>query len=255
MNTRNKLFLLPLVICTSFIFAQNSKSEIIIENERNILSLSNPYLPHSNTTNGKQGYSFVYNYPGFFGCFGQSSIYYTNSSGSSFYGGIGMGAEYLMGGMNIVIKSFALSKIFLNFNIGIVSDNDVNQLGSVGISYVIKCQDKINNIEISCDIYIHHGARDNFIFPVDAPHLRGIMANVHFNTELTENLLLNYSIGLSFIQYRYLEQNNIGDSRNDYRYYVTKYQEQEDLKSGFGRNPAWDSKFLIPFGISLSYHF
>ena len=78
--------------------------------------------------------------------------------------------------------------------------------------------------------------------------------NIHFKTKLSESFSINYGIGFSFIQYRYLERNYSGNHET-YYYYVTKAQEQKDLKSKFGRNPAWDSKFIIPFGLSLSYHF
>jgi|GEM_PF-5841766 len=253
MNSRKNIFLiLVFLLCSnSIVFSQNN--DIEIEDEKSIVMGEIPYLPHAITTNGKQGYTYVFNAPGFFGYFGISSLYYTNSFGSSFFGGIDMGLNYLMSGMNLVIKDYTSTKLYINATFGLANANAVSKLGSFGISYIIKNKSVI--YELSVDAYYHEGAIDNFVFPADAPYLRGIMANIHFKTEISENFSINYGIGLSFIQYRYLERNNLGDSRNDYNYYATKYSEHEDIKSGFGRNPAWDSKLIIPFGISLSYHF
>ena len=239
--------LLYLLSSYSIVFSQND--DIKIEDEKSIIMRTNPYLPHAITTYGTEGFSFVYSWPGYFGYYGQSNLYYTDSYENSFFIGVGMGVEYLMSGLNLVIKTFSSSKIYLNGNIGLAGDNELSLLGSIGMSYIIN-----NKFEWSVDLYYHPGSRDNIVFDADAPYLRGIMTNIHFKTELSESFSINYGIGLSFIQYRYLERNYPPEIET-YYYYVTKYEEQEDIKSGFGRNPAWDSKFIIPFGISISYNF
>ena len=245
------LLILVLVFCNNLIvFSQND--EIKIKDEKGIIMGAMPYLPHAITTNGKQGFSFIYNLPGFFGYFGQSNLFYTNFSGSSFFGGIGMDANYLMGGMNLLVKNYSSSYIYINATFGVANANAVSKLGSIGISYLVK--NESISFELSVDAYFQQGAIRNFVFPADAPYLRGLMANIHFKTEISENFSINYGIGSSFIQYRYLERYYGGAAPAEY-FYVTKYAEQEDLKSGVGRNPAWDTKFIIPLGISLSYHF
>ena len=72
------------------------------------------------------------------------------------------------------------------------------------------------------------------------------MINLHYSTQLLKDLVVTFGLGLSFVQYRYMLRNY------DEYIYVSWYREKH---TNTLINPEWDSHIIIPFGITLSYHF
>jgi hypothetical protein len=253
MNIRLFLFVSLLVLSNTIpLFSQDEN--VKIKDQKGIFELSNPYLLHSIPNSGQKGFSIMYGYPGFFSRYGQTTLYYTTSSGNSFSLEIGMGTEYVMAGMNLKVIVFKSSKLYLNADFGITAghaDEPFHYLGSVGASYLLENIANDVSCEISFDMYFNHGYRGLMLFTADTPYLYGTMINIHFSKRIYENLFLIYGVGISYIEYCY-----VIDYHFDYRYkgfYITKRGSERAMKGG--EQIYWDNKYIIPFGVSLIYHF
>ncbi len=202
-------------------------------------------MPHSINTNGEEGFSFVYNYPGFFSYFGQANLYYTNSFGDSFFGGIG--EIYLIGGINKRIVTFQKSSINLNLNIGTMFEK--TYLGSFGLSYLIDLTPNLK-FELVADLFFNHGTMQYFF--TDKAYSKGFVVGLNFGRKITENLLIHFGTGIALIQYRYV-YHSVGIP---YNYYVSRNMEEfyvNEMKAF--DSASWDSRIIIPIGITLTYHF
>jgi len=253
MNIRLFLFVSLLVLSNTIpLFSQDEN--VKIKDQKGIFELSNPYLLHSIPNSGQKGFSIMYGYPGFFSRYGQTTLYYTTSSGNSFSLALGMGTEYIMAGMNLKIIAFKSSKIYINANFGPTAGRwkeDIYYLGSVGASYLlVNIMDDVS-CEISFDMYFNHGYRELMLFTTDTPYLYGTMINIHFSKKLDKKLFLIYGVGFSYIEYCYVINQYL-----DYRYkgfYTSKHGLENAVREG--KTPFWNSEYIIPFGVSLIYYF
>ncbi len=246
MNAAKKigLILLFLLINYTLIFSQKSKK---IYMPKNTIEISTPYLPHAIVTSGKQGFSFAYSYPGFFSYWGQASLYYTNSLGDSYFGSIG--ELYIMLGVNKQIIKFQKSDVYLNANAGTFGNG---YLGSLGISQLQQITPK-SKIEAVLDVYFNQGI-DADMMVHDKTYSIGLLVGINLVINLTTDFLINFGVGLSSVKYRYvyLHNGSISNSTGVYKYeYIPKRMEKYyDVN-----NLKWDSRTIIPLGITLSYHF
>jgi len=234
------------------VFSQNEN--IKIKNEKGLFELSTPYLVNSISNSERKGFALMYGYPGFFSQYGQTTFYYTTSCENSFSLALGMGGEYILAGINLKVGDFNSSKIYLNVNFGPMgeSNDEVDFLGSIGISYLIKNISNDLSCEISISTYFNNGYLGVELFTKDTPFLSGTMINIHFRKKINNNLFLIYGIGFSFIKYRYIIDNNISRDPPYNGFYVTSNYCTGNIS---GEEFHWDKKFIIPFGISLIYHF
>ena len=239
-----------ILIFTEFMYSQNSKDIYL---PKNCIEIFTPHITHASNINGESGLSILYSYPGFFSLLGQTSIYYTSKSNDSYF--ISLGEVYLMMGTSNNIKYFDMydSKFFLNLNVGTFGRD--GYLGSIGFSYLKKLINK-NRIELITDIFFHQGYNADII--PDKDYSQGILFFINYSNLITKNLNINFGIGISFIRYRYIYTANgsIFVSNKEYRYrYVSKKMEKYYIENNLGINPAWDNQIIIPFGITVSYHF
>jgi len=214
---------------------------------KSIIPWAAPYLPHASNTNGEEGTSFVFSYPGFFSWLGQASVYYTNSFGDSYFGGIG--ETYLMIGINKKILTFEKDYIYLNTNIGTMFQK--RYLGSFGFSYIRIITSK-NKLELVLDLYFNHGISGDMLIG-DKAYSKGILAGFNYVHLITENFLINFGVGVSFVKYRYM-RNVAGFIGSKYEY-VSKRMEKYYTATGLYDLPKWDSRVVVPLGLTLSYHF
>ncbi len=248
-NNMKRLKMILLILLFHFInytlvFSQSNKK---IYMPKTTLEISTPYLPHAIVTNGEEGFSFVYSYPGFFSYWGQASLYYTNALGDSYFGSIG--EVYIMLGINKQIIEFQKSDVYLNANAGTFG---AGYLGSLGISHLQQITNK-SKVELVFDLYFNHGV-DADMMVHDKTYSIGLLVGLNLVLNLTTDFRLNFGVGLSLVKYRYvyMSHSGISNSTGEYRYkYIPKrmekYYDVDNLK--------WDSRFLIPFGVTLSYHF
>lgn len=211
---------------------------------KSTLEISTPYLPHAIVANGKQGFSFAFSYPGYFSYLGQASLYYSNSLGDSYFGSIG--EWYIMLGVNKQIIKFSKSSIFLNANIGTTVDVTHRHLGSFGISHLQQITHR-SKIELVLDLYFNHGISGDFIIH-DITYSMGFLGGVNYAFDISPSLLLNLGVGLSLVKYRYAYFADGGV--HHYRYIAKPRGEYGD-----DYTLGWDSRYIIPFGITLSYKF
>jgi len=245
-SQRFKLILLLLFSTHISVFTQTD--EIKFQSPKSVIMLSTPYLPHAIVTNGEQGFSFTFSYPGFFSYWGQASLYYTNSLGDSYFGSIG--EVYVMLGMNKQIIKFQKSKFYINANLGIIPDR-YGYLGSLGISQQLQRTPK-SKIEIVLDLFFNHGINGDMMVH-DKTYSIGILAGVNLTHNLTANFQINFGFGLSLMQYRYMRE-DMGYYEYEY-IYVSKRTEKYNIDNNLSDLPKWNTRFLIPFGITISYHF
>ena len=248
LNSLRKMLLILLFLFSNFTLILSQKSEKIYM-PKNTLEISTPYLPHAIVTNGEQGFSFAYSYPGFFSYLGQASLYYTNSLGDSYFGGIG--ETYLMIGINKKILTLEKDYIYLNTNIGTMFQK--RYLGSFGFSYLRTITSK-NKLELVLDLYFNHGISGDMLVG-DKAYSKGTLAGFNYVHLITENFLINFGVGVSFVKYRYM-RNVAGFVGSKYEYeYVSKRMEKYYTETGLYDLPKWDSRVIVPLGLTLSYHF
>ncbi len=196
MNNKKVVMLIVLFIVSNYslLFSQIGND---FEYPKSATSLSSPYLPHALNTNGEEGFSFVYNFPGFFSYYGQASIYYTNNYGDSFFGGVG--ELYLMGGIKKIFN-IKRSSFYLNANIGTMFEE--RYLGSLGLSYLIYLNQNIR-YEFVFDLFLNHGANGDMMIH-DKTYSKGFVIGLNFGGSITDNLIIHFGIGFASIKYRYM---------------------------------------------------
>ena len=258
MNIRIFLFVSLFYLSnTASLFSQDGN--VKIKDQKGIFETSNPYLLYSIPNNGQKGFSLMYGYPGFFSLYGQTTFYYTTSCENSFSIALGMGGEYILLGMNLKVVSFNSSKISINANLGPTGWNtkdEIDFLGSMGVSYFVKNITNNLSCEVSFSMYFNNGYYGAGglmeVFTADTPYLYGSMINIHFSRKLDKNLYLIYGIGFSFIKYRYIIDNNISRDPPYNGFYITSNFCTGNIS---GEKLHWDKKYIIPIGVSLMYHF
>ena len=243
------VFFIILLFIFNKLFAQSAPDCKRIEDQKKSFVPILLSIPHTTNTNSNPGQTFSFNYPGFLSMYGQANLFYTNSNGDSYF--FGVGGFFLMAGVNKHILKINQSELYVNLNLGAVYKG---YLGILGLSY-IKSMNNNEKMEFTFDSYFHHGT-DGDMYIQDLPYLRGLAAMVHYSLKLNKRILFTLSGGLSLIQYRYMKYKNIIVNDSIYTYVsweTEKYYSEED--TDFLVDPKWDTHFVFPLSITMSYHF
>ena len=218
------------------------------EPKKSTFEVINPYLPHASNINGQKGLTLALSYPGYFSMYGQVNVYYTNSVNDSYF--LSIGDVYIMGGIQRMIKNYDTAKLYVNLNFGTRFENSF--LGSIGISY-LKYLSQRSRAEFALDGYFDHGTKGG-MFVADKTYTRGLVVGIYYAYFITNSLILNIGIGFSYIQYRYMRYGDESGGGSWLYEYVCRKEEKEASQHNL-HDPKWDPSFIIPFGITLSYHF
>ena len=218
------------------------------EPKKSAIELINPYLPHVSNINGQKGFTLALIYPGYFSMYGQINVYYTNSVNDSYF--FGIGDVFIMGGIQKMIKNYKTAKLYVHLNFGTRIVNSF--LGSIGISYLKYISQK-SRVVFALDGFFDHGFKGE-MFLADKTYTTGLAVGIHYAYSITNSLILNIGIGFSYIQYRYMRYGDESGGGSWLYEYVTWQEEKESSQYDL-HDPKWDPSFIIPFGITLSYHF
>lgn len=207
--------------------------------DKTILALNLPQVSH---TSQNSGFSINYNYPGFMSVMGgEIGLIYKNDNSDSY--SFSLGVFHILFGYNKIVYSYNNSSFYANLSLGTFGKGN---LGRGGISYIVRENNK--SFELALNTFFHDGVGGGgqFIPLTNAKfHMRGIQLNVVYAINIFNSTILSFSSGVSYTQYKYVEE-------EDYYKFVSK---DEANSLDFIGEPKWDSYWMIPIGITISYHF
>jgi hypothetical protein len=208
--------------------------------DKTFLALNFPQASH---TTQNSGFSLKYNFPAFMSLFGgEISLVYKNNNCDSYSFSLGM--PYLLFGYNKTLFNYNNSFFYANLSIGTFGKG---YMRSGGFSYLAKLNSN-TMFEVAVNAFFHDGVGGGRQFiPITNAlfHMRGILINAIYALKIFNSATLSFSSGISYTQYKYVEQ-------EDYYKFVSK---EEENRIDYIGKPKWKSYWMIPIGITISYHF
>lgn len=238
MNSKIMFIIIALLLILNISNAQEKQFWNSVD--KKVLALN---LPRISNTPQNSGFALNYNFPGFMSLLGgEIGLVYKNNNYDSY--SFNLGVLYLLFGYSKSIVSFNNSSFYANLSIGTFGKG---YLGSGGISYFSKIN-KSNTFEIALDAFFHDGVGggNDFIPITNAKfQTRGLLLNAVYAIKVFRNTTLSLSSGISYTQFKYVEQEN-------YYKFVSK---EEASRIDYIGKPKWKSYWMIPVGLTISYHF
>ncbi len=212
-----------------------------------------PTFQHSALTTNDDGFSLLYSINGFaaVSVIGQISLNYKTYEDSYF---LATGLANLLGGINKSIFKYKATTLYINGNLGFIFSK-LELLYSIGAScnFILG---KNSQIEIASDIFSHPGSSYAYAI-VNANYTRGVVGSVTYSHNILGNLTTSLTVGIEYMEYRYIEYCGVEDCSSYYYHYISLEEEKNQFfQSMKNKKLKWEVQpIAFPFDITFSYHF